>query len=111
MHKYGGMEGDTISRDILVSDDLPLYALHYVIQRAFGWQNTYLHRFCLPEENAEKFTESVEQWMHQVGVIYRFPFMHELAEFWADDYKGGVLRTGCGRNTRVPVCLSAGMNS
>ena len=111
MHKYGGMEGDTISRDILVSDDLPLYALHYVIQRAFGWQNTHLHRFYLPEENAEKFTESVEQWMHQVGVIYRFPFMHEFAEFWADDYKGGVLRTGCGRNTRVPVCLSAGLNA
>ena len=43
MHKYGGMKGETISRDIIVSDDLPLYALHFVIQRAFGFNNAHLH--------------------------------------------------------------------
>lgn len=92
MHKYGKMDGDTISRDILVSDDLPLYALHYVIQRAFGWQNSHLHRFYLSDERVGKFTESVEQWMGQVGVIYRSPFMDQYAEFWADDYERGSFK-------------------
>ena len=92
MHKYGLMEGETISRDILVSDDLPLYALHYVIQRAFGWQNSHLHRFYLDDEREKEFTNSVEQWMQQVGVIYRSPFMDEHAEFWADDYERGSFK-------------------
>ncbi len=92
MHQYGAMSGETISRDVLVSDDLPLYALHYVIQRAFGWQNSHVHHFYLDEVRAAEITESVEQWMHQVGVIYRSPLMDESAEFWADDYERGSFK-------------------
>ncbi len=105
MHRYGAMEGETISRDILVSDNLPLYALHYVIQRAFGWQNSHLHRFYLPEESVEKVTESVEQWMHQVGVIYRSPIMDESAEFWADDYERGSFKNWLRKKYTGP-CVS-----
>ena len=105
MHRYGAMEGDTISRDILVSDDLPLYALHYVIQRAFGWQNSHLHRFYLPDETMNKLTESVEQWMQQVGVIYRSPLMGEEAEFWTDDYKGGSFKNWLRKKYTGP-CMS-----
>ena len=105
MHKYGGMKGETISRDIIVSDDLPLYALHFVIQRAFGFNNAHLHRFTMSQENVEKFTKSIEQWKDQVGVIYRSPFMEEDAEFWADDYEGGSFKNWLRKKYTGP-CVS-----
>ena len=105
MRRYGAMEGETISRDIVVSDDLPLYALHYVIQRAFGFTNSHLHRFYMSEDHVEKFTESVEQWMHQVGVIYRSPLMDENAEFWADDYERGSFKNWLRKKYTGP-CVS-----
>lgn len=105
MHQYGAMEGETISRDVLVSDNLPLYALHYVIQRIFGWQNSHLHRFYLDDERVEKLTQSVEQWMHQVGVIYRSPLMDENAEFWADDYERGSFKNWLRKKYTGP-CVS-----
>ncbi|MBR1707608.1 MAG: hypothetical protein IJ719_02115 [Clostridia bacterium] len=92
MRKYGAMEGETVSRDIVVPYDLPLYALHFVIQRAFGWQNSHLHRFFVPDEVREKLTPTVDDWMKQVGVIYRSPLMDEEAEFWADDYERGSFK-------------------
>ena len=105
LHQYGLMEADTISRDILVSDDLPLYALHYVIQRAFGWQNCHLHRFYLSDKRVEEFTQSVKQWMDQVGVIYRSPLMDEYAEFWADDYERGSFKNWLRKKYTGP-CVS-----
>ena len=105
LHRYGGVAGETISRDIVVSEDLPLYALHYVIQRAFGWQNSHLHRFYLSDEQREKVTESADVWMHQVGVIYRSPLMDEDAEFWADDYNGGSFKNWLRKKYTGP-CVS-----
>jgi hypothetical protein len=105
MHKYGSMEGDTISRDILVSDDLPLYALHYVIQRAFGWENSHMHCFSMPVEMVEKLTKSVDLWMKQVGVVYRSPYMNEYAEFWADDYEYGSFKNWLRKKYTGP-CVS-----
>ena len=38
LRAYGKPKYDAaISRDLLVPADMPLYALHYAIQRAFGW--------------------------------------------------------------------------
>lgn len=105
MHRYGAMKGETISRDIVVSDDIPLYALHYVIQRAFGFTNSHLHRFYIDEKKVEKLTESVERWMHQVGVIYRSPLMDENAEFWADDYERGSFKNWLRKKYTGP-CVS-----
>ncbi len=105
MHKYGGMEGESVSRDILVSDDIPLYALHYVIQRAFGWQNSHLHRFYLSDERTGELTGSAEQWMRQVGVIYRSPLMGGDAEFWADDYRSGSFKNWLRKKYTGP-CVS-----
>lgn len=105
MHQYGGMTGETVSRDILVSGDLPLYALHYVIQRVFGWQNSHLHRFFISDDRMEKLTESMEQWMHQVGVIYRSPLMGQYEEFWADDYRGGSFKNWLRKKYTGP-CVS-----
>lgn len=43
-----GFNPNCISRDIIVPKDIPLYALHYTIQRAFGWENSHRHVFKLP---------------------------------------------------------------
>ena len=95
LHRYGGVQyGDHISRDILVPGDLQLWALHYVIQRAFGWQNSHLHRFYLPEKRFQALTGGkVGGWANLVGLIFRSPLMDENARFWADDYDHGSIKT------------------
>lgn len=92
--KYGKLEyGDCISRDVIVPGDIPLYALHYVIQRAFGWQNSHLHKFELPEERFDLLTDQkFSMWSRLVGVLFRSPLMDEEDEFWADDYSGGSFK-------------------
>ena len=54
-----------ISRDILVREDMTLHALHYAIQRAFGWENSHLHRFSFSIRN-----KGVR---HCVGIVNKFP--------------------------------------
>ena len=51
LRQYGDSStGTTISRELLIPADMTLHALHYVIQRLFGWQNSHLRSFELPEE-------------------------------------------------------------
>lgn len=94
LHSFGGVKyGNSISRDIIVPFDLPLYALHFVIQRAFGWQNSHLHMFCIPEDREKAMTDdNAAMWSKMVGVIFRSPLMDENEEFWADDYNGGSFK-------------------
>ncbi|MBR2258950.1 MAG: hypothetical protein IJ899_16810 [Blautia sp.] len=91
---YGKVEfGNSISRDIIVPADIPLYALHYVIQRVFGWQNSHLRKFELPEDRFQIVTNGkTSMWSRMVGVLFRSPFMGEDDEFWADDYNGGSFK-------------------
>ena len=91
LKSYGEVKfGDTISRDLLVPVDMPLYAVHYAAQRAFGWENSHLHRFELPYKRYLDVTdENAGKWCNLVGVLFRSPFMDEEDEFWADDYEGG----------------------
>ena len=91
---YGKVEhGRTISRDVIVPRDIPLYALHYVIQRAFGWQNSHLRQFELPDERFKAITDgSAGMWSRLVGILFRSPLMDEDEEFWADDYNGGSFK-------------------
>lgn len=85
--------GEHISRDVLVPSDIPLYAVHYLIQRLFGWQNSHLHRFELPEKQLMRLTENkMKIWARLVGIIFRSPFMNEDDEFWADDYESGSFK-------------------
>lgn len=92
--KYGKLEhGDCISRDVIVPEDIPLYALHYVIQRAFGWQNSHLHQFELPDERFGILTDhTASMWSRLVGLLFRSPLMDDEDEFWADDYSGGSFK-------------------
>jgi len=94
LRKYGKVEyGNSISRDVVVPSDIPLYALHYVIQRAFGWQNSHLHMFELPDDRFHALLEhKASMWSKLVGILFRSPLMDEDDEFWADDYNGGSFK-------------------
>ena len=92
--KYGKVEhGRSISRDVIVPRDIPLYALHYVIQRAFGWENSHLRQFELPDDRFIALTNhNASMWSCMVGVLFRSPLMDEDDEFWTDDYNGGSFK-------------------
>lgn len=93
LQKYGGLTGQTISRDVVVPVDMPLYAIHYMIQRLFGWQNSHLHQFSLDEKELEQSgVKTARDWKSLVGILFRSPLMGEGEEFWADDYNGGSFK-------------------
>lgn len=94
LRKYGGVKyGESISRDVVVPSDFPLYALHFLIQRLFGWQNSHLHRFWLGHKDLLRVTDNeAAVWAQLVGIVFRSPYMNEDDEFWADDYNGGSFK-------------------
>lgn len=82
--------GKTISRDILVQQDLPLHNLHYAINQAFGFTNSHLHEYELSEEDLHWVTAGkVENWKKLVGLVFKNPLRDEDLDFWDDDYEGG----------------------
>lgn len=90
LKKYGKVKED-LSRDILVPSDITLHSLHYVIQRLFGWQNSHLHNFELPETVFEKLTENnFCKWADFCGTYFRFPDEEMEDIYWDDDYNGDV---------------------
>lgn len=91
LRKYGGVRyGKSVSRDVLVLDEMPLHNLHYLIQQLFGFQNYHLHSFQLPEIQFQKLTDNKpSNWLALVGVIFKNPLREEDADFWDDDYDGG----------------------
>ncbi len=104
LQTYGHVAyGDTISRDVIVPDDMPLWALHYTIQKCFGWQNSHLHRFELPQRQFERITDGkLWKYMELTGVVFRSPWMDENEEFWNDDYESGSFKTWIRRKYSGP---------
>ena len=103
LRKYGKVEQGII-REILVPADITLHALNYAILRAFGWQNSHLHRFCLPKEVFQKMTggknkvdkyDYVEydgkyrEWVNLCGLYFRYPCEDFDDLYWDDDYEEG----------------------
>ena len=86
LQKYGKVNKG-ISRDILVPADMTLHALHYAIQRLFGWQNGHLHHYAFPEEVFKKLTgNKLSRWCSLAGIYFRFP-TEELDDlYWDEDY-------------------------
>ena len=95
LRKYGqSSTGDSISRDILIPSDMPLHNLHYALQRLFGWQNSHLRRFVLPEEIYYRLTGgTVEGWTDLVGILFQPLSECEHDVFWDDDYQSGSIKT------------------
>ena len=88
LKKHGYMK-NSISRDILAPSDITLHALHYVILRAFGWQNGHLHHFSLPEDIFAALTDNrFSAWAELAGVYFRFPTENFEDIYWDDDYEG-----------------------
>ncbi len=86
--KYGKMIHG-ISRDIVVPGDMTLHSLHYVINRAFGWQNSHLHSFHPYKEDYNRMTLSGKftKWANLVGMYFRFPCEDFGDIYWDDDYR------------------------
>ncbi len=80
----------SISRDILVPADITLHALHYAIVRMFGWMNSHLHHFSLPDNIFAKLTKNkFMTWSKMAGIYFRFPSEDFEDLYWDDDYKEG----------------------
>ena len=92
--RYGEATKDgAIIRDILIPSDMPLHNLHYAIQRLFGWQNSHLRSFTLPEERHEQLTKgTVKGWAALVGKLFQPPSLAENDAFWDDDYNRGSFK-------------------
>lgn len=80
----------SISRDVLVPEDITLHSLHYVILKLFGWQNGHLHSFSLPEDGFQKLTgDRFDKYSKLCGVYFRFPTEDYEDLYWDDDYEEG----------------------
>ncbi len=103
LRKYGKVEKG-ITREILVPAGITLHALNYAILRAFGWQNSHLHRFSLPKEVFQKMTGGknkvdkhgfveydgkFKDWVKLCGLYFRYPCEDFEDLYWDDDYEEG----------------------
>ncbi|MCI7498088.1 MAG: hypothetical protein SOT68_00745 [Oscillospiraceae bacterium] len=90
LKKYGKVT-KSLSRDILVSAEMPLHNLHYAIQKLFGWRNSHLHSFSYDRDIFEELTKNdFNKWLDLCGVYFRFPDDETSDHFWDDDYDGTV---------------------
>lgn len=63
-----------IQREFLVPERMRLHNLHYALQQSFGWHNTRMHAFSLPQEAFERITANrFTDWALLVGIYFRFP--------------------------------------
>lgn len=106
LKRYGKVKSG-ITRDILVSNHYTLHALHYVIQKLFGWQNSHLHHFYFTDEDREKLVlNSFKQYCKLCGMYFRF-FYHDDEDmddiYWDDDYEEGEsFKTWLRKKYRTP---------
>ena len=84
--KYGGVV-HSISRDVIVPSSLALHQLHFLINMAFGWTNSHLHNFQLPQPLFQALTKGTLLEIAPVfGYYLHFPNSTFDDEFWDDDY-------------------------
>lgn len=85
LKRLGGVTGQTVSREIVIPDDMPLWALHYAITASFGLLNAHTHCFELTEKDYEKMTGgSSLKWAELSGKLFRNPYMSDASRRWAD---------------------------
>ena len=72
LREYGGVKrGRTITRDIIAPKNMPLRALHFTLQRAFGFQESHLHRFEIYGEDLAGVTaDKMENLLNLRGVAF-----------------------------------------
>lgn len=90
--KQYGKVNEAISRDIIVPENYNLHALHYALQKLFGWQNSHLHHYELPEKTMLSLTSnSFERYCQLCGIYFRFIYEDYMLDdiYWDDDYTEG----------------------
>ncbi|MBQ8159644.1 MAG: hypothetical protein IJ083_02740 [Clostridia bacterium] len=93
LRDYGHLRGKHISRDVIVPEDLPLYALHYLIMHVFGLRNLHMHEFTLPQDTLKALTgDQTGRWVQLIGILFRSPFMNLDDRSWGDDEEGRSFR-------------------
>ncbi len=89
LKNYGGVRrGRTISRDLIVSEDMPLICLHMALQRAFGFHSVNDHAFTPGDEAWQALTSGTfADYDRLRGIIFAdsdYGFMQTVF-----DYPGG----------------------
>ena len=75
----------------------------YKYDHSDGWQNSHLHRFCLPDAQFRALADNnTQNYARLVGVVFRSPWMDEEEQFWADDYEEGSFKTWLKRKYTAP---------
>ena len=94
------------SRDIVVPDNMTFHALHYAIQRLFGWGNSHLRQFSLMPRDFKSITDDLtSEWLALCGVYFRFPQEEAEDTFWDDDYDGQQsFKTWLKQKYKGPYC-------
>ena len=82
LKQYAGVKyGETISRYIVMPQDMHLEALHYAIQRLFGWIDRYRYAFKLPDDVFYSITkDNVCKWASLTGDLFSY--------IWSDNEAG-----------------------
>ena len=90
LKQYGDVK-EAFSRDILVPGSMTLHALHYAIQRAFGFTNSHDRRFVFPESVFQSLTDNELKKFYSLAGVYFQPSLNELNElYWDDHYDGRI---------------------
>ena len=114
LYEYG-RAFESVSRDILVSENYSLHALHYAIQKMFGWQNSYLHHFRFSEDLMDKLiSNSYKTYSRLVVSISAFltmmkSLMTSTGMMTAE--KEEALKPGLGQSTAVSTAIWEAMNT
>lgn len=85
LKKYGKVE-EWLSRDVVIPGNMTLHAMHFMINRLFGWTNSHLHAFTPYPEDAVKMVEEDNflEWVELCGLYFRFP-LDDVEDLYYDD--------------------------
>lgn len=87
LKEYGGVKrGETITRDILIPATMPLWVLHFVLQRSFGFTHSHLYRF---ENEKGDFGTGFHEAMDPEEISYE---MYDENSEDVIDFPGGSLK-------------------
>lgn len=91
MKRYGeSASGNTIVREVLIPSDMPLRSLHFMIQKAFGWQHSHLHKFSLQEKYFRKLTGGkLKEWFELTGTVFQPPTETGEEFYYTPNFRGG----------------------
>ena len=86
----GKSSSGLIVRDFIVPSDMPLWALHYALEKAYGFLNGHLHAFHLLKEDFINLNDNrAGEWRKNIGRLFKSPTRREDEDYWMDDYNSG----------------------